>query len=177
LRLLTFDRPGQRGAEVRVFAAELAGGDEAAGPADVRVECSGFGIFQIVQRVSSAPRVALAAGHQQLARVLSDGFEQTIAGVPVTFVDDDQRPVHQTCYQVEHVAPGHFAVRAHRFGRVQVAAVREHRQATERGALSVCEKSVTPVERRPQSLLARRRRAAGRAKQLFGGRVLGRHRQ
>ncbi len=104
--------------------------------------------------------LALAAGHQQLVRVLLDWLEQAVPGLPVPLLHQHEGLVDQARDQVEHVGGPDSAVVAHGFDRLQRATLREHRQAAEDGALEVVEEPVAPVQCGPQGLLPRRRRAA-----------------
>ena len=66
-------------------------------------------------------------------------LEQTVGGVVLAHVGDDQRPVHQACQQIDDVELVEVVVGAHCPGRVDGEGAAEDGQAPEQALLCVLE--------------------------------------
>ena len=97
--------------------------------------------------------IGIAGVDEALFAVLANRFQQPVPRLGAV-VGDDERTRHQAREQLEHLVAVDRITRAHRFGGLERAPSREHRQAAQQPLLGLAQQVVGPVDRGAERLVA-----------------------
>ena len=86
--------------------------------------------------------------------VLTNGFEQAVAGTAVRLVGEHERTPDQRAEVLDHVDLVDRVARDHCLGVVEARAAREDRQPIEHESLVDAQEVVRPIDGAPQRLMA-----------------------
>ena len=148
--VLGVERIGHRRVEVVAFASEPRSPLHLSRPAQVTPHDPGE--LRVVLRVAGTQLIGIAGVDETLFAVLANRFQQPVARLGAV-VGDHEGTRHQAREQLEHLVAVDRITRAHRFGGLQRATSREHRQAAQQPLLGRAQQVVGPVDRGAERLM------------------------
>src|SRR5438874_1968917 len=107
-----------------------------------------------------AEDIVFPTPEREILAISSDCFQQSVTGLPIKLLREDQRLRHELCEQLEDVVLHEVAPRADHLGCLKQPTTRENPQASEQQTLRGGEQLIAPIHRAAQCLLARQGGAA-----------------